>query len=262
MITHLKATLVDCYAYREVLYNIFSRDLKLKYKHTVLGYFWSLLNPILQLAVLSLVFSHVVRWGQKDYTLYLFSGLLVWTVFQNSLISAAYVYIENENFIKKIYLPKMIFPLSKVFFRMVDFLFSLVALSLVGLIMGFKFTAAIAALPAAIALLFVFTLGFSLFVAVVTVYFRDFQYLLNVFLQLLYFATPILYPLSAIPPKYQIVLKLNPLYSQVALFQKLVYVGAWPTLAEWGAAAATALGALILGIAVLLLREDDLVFRM
>src|SRR5882672_5965498 len=102
----LKSTLIDSYQYREVLYNLLARDLKVKYKRTYLGYFWSLLNPILQLAVLTLVFSHIVRLGIKDYTLFLFAGLLAWTFFQSALTMASTSLLENENFIKKIYLPK------------------------------------------------------------------------------------------------------------------------------------------------------------
>src|SRR5262249_2524815 len=143
---------------------------------------------------------------------YLFSGLLAWTFFSGALASGATSMMENENFIKKIYLPKLIFPLSKVCLREVDFLFSLVALSLLGAVLGFGFSSAVLMLPAAMTILFLFTLGITIIASVLTVYFRDFQYLLGVFLQLLYFATPIMYPVSVLPKGYQEILKLNPFY--------------------------------------------------
>jgi ABC-2 type transport system permease protein/lipopolysaccharide transport system permease protein len=102
----------------------------------------------------------------------------------------------------------------------------------------------------------------SLVVAVVTVYFRDFYYLLGVFLQLIYFATPILYPLGAMPAKYQFVLKLNPLYPQINLFQKLIYAGVLPSIEDWLTALAVALASFVVGWGLLLLREEDLVFRL
>lgn len=262
VIQSVRTALWDCYQYREVLFNLLSRDLKVKYKRTLLGYFWSLLNPVLQLAVLATVFSHFVGRGMKDYTLYLFSGLLVWTFFQSSLTMASTSLLENENFIKKIYLPKVLFPLSKLFLRAIDFIFSLVALTFIGVLCGFVFKPTVLLLPAALFLIFIFTLGWGLILAVTTVYFRDIQYLLGVFLQLLYFGTPIIYPVSALPSNFQNILKLNPLFSQIEIFQKLIYWGVTPTAQEWVNASLIALVSFFAGVWVLVSREDDLVFRM
>ena len=258
----LRSTILEIYQYREVLYSLLARDLKVKYKRTSLGYFWSLLNPLLQLAVSAAVFSHLVGKGMDNYTHFLFSGLLAWTFFQSSLTMASRSIIEGENFIKKIYLPKLIFPLSKVCLRAIDFLFSLLALSLIGLVAGFSFKVTTVLLVPAILLLFIFTLGLSVVVAVADVYFRDVEYLLGVFLQLLYFATPILYPVTALPDQYQTFLRFNPLYPQIHLFQQLLYFGNWPTAAEWLAATGVAFGMFALGAIVLLTLEEDLVFRL
>jgi ABC-type polysaccharide/polyol phosphate export permease len=262
VLQRLKISLLDCYHYREVLYNILSQDLKVKYKRTFLGYLWSLLNPVLQLALLTVVFSHIVRLGIKDYTLYLFSGLLAWIFVQTSLITSAVSILENENFIKKIYLPKILFPLSKVCLKGVDFLFSLVALSFIGLVMGFPFRPTLIYLPAAMTSLFFFTLGLGMMFSVLTIYFRDAQYLLGVGLQLLYFATPILYPITALPEHYRPYIALNPLVSQIQIFQKLIYSGELPTLNEWGLAFGIAFMAFAVGSIALLWLEEDLVFRM
>jgi ABC-2 type transport system permease protein len=258
----LKLAFLDCYRYREVLLNLFSRELKLKYKRTFLGYFWSLLNPILNLTILSVVFSHFVGRGMKDYTLYLFSGLIAWTFFQSSLVASSTALLENENFIKKIYLPKIIFPLSKILLRALDFLLSFFALTLIGLFLHMPFHATVLLVPLATVLLFIFTFGFSMMVSVATVYFRDVIYLSTVFLQLLYFVTPVLYPEGALPSNYLFYLQLNPLYWQVGLFQSLVYFGELPSAFEWGMGILTAFGALGLGLAVLIGFEEDLVFRM
>lgn len=245
-----------------MLRNILSQDLKVKYKRTYLGYFWSLLNPILQLTVLATVFSHIVRQGIRDYTLYLFSGLLAWNFFQSTLQTASMCLLENENFIKKIYLPKMIFPMSKLCLRAIDFLFSLVALTVIGLVIGASFKVTFLLLPFAIVLLFSFTLGFALLVSVGTVFFRDIQYFLTVFLQLLYFATPIIYPVDLLPEKYAFLLRLNPVFSQITLFHRLIYDGVVPTAQEWGSALAVSFFSLLLGLTVMRKLENELVFRM
>lgn len=261
-INAVRTAFTDCFHYREVLYSLYSRELKLKYKRTFLGYFWSLLNPILNLTILSVVFSHFVGRGMKDYTLYLFSGLIAWTFFHGSLMASSTSLLENENFIKKIYLPKVIFPLSKILLRILDFLLSFIALTLIGVFLQIPFHATLLLVPLAAFLLFIFTFGISMMVSVATIYFRDMIYLLTVFLQLLYFVTPILYPEGALPANYLPYLQLNPLYWQLNLFHHLVYFGDIPTLFEWAMGVGTALLALVAGLAVLVGLEEDLVFRM
>lgn len=263
MVAHaVQNTFLEIYRYREVLYSILSRELKLKYKRTSLGYFWSLLNPVLQMAVLAAVFSHIVNKAVNDYTLYLFSGLLAWNFFSTTVQTSSKALLENENFIKKIYLPKIIFPLSKLCMRGIEFFFSLIALTLIGFVIGLKVKATVVLLPIAIILLCVFTLGISLIVAVATVYFRDVEYLVTVFMQLLYFATPVMYPVSMLPEHYRFVLSLNPFYSQIQVFHALIYDGVLPSAQVWSTAFGVSAVSLIAGLFVLLRCEDELVFRM
>ena len=252
----------ECFAYREALFQLLARDLKLKYQRTSLGYAWSLLNPVLQLTVLTVVFSHIVRLEMKDYTLYLFSGLLVWQFIQTSLMTSAPAFFEQEAFIKKIYLPKILFPFTKVFMRFFDFMLALLALTFIGIIAGFPFKETVLYLPIPVILSFGFTLGASILVAIATVYFRDIEYLIQVFLQLLYFATPILYPLHLLPERYHLFVKLNPIYTQVNLFQHLIYAGTLPSSGEW--LAATLVTVVTLGLAIWLMAktENELVFRL
>ena len=262
MFAHLKLALSDCYRFREVLVNLLSQNLKVKYKRTFLGYFWSLLNPILQLAVLSFVFSNIMKIGPENYTLFLFSGMLAWTFLSTSMVAGSTALLENETFIKKVYLPKILFPLSKVCLQLVDFIFGLVALGILMAILGFPFKATIFLVPLAVIILFFFTLGLSLMLAVANVYFRDVQYLLGVFLQLLYFATPIIYPLNTLPEQYQPILSLNPLYPPISLFQKLIYYGQIPAETEWLLSASLAFLSLSAGMGILLAFDEDVVFRM
>lgn len=258
----LRNTALEVFQYREVLLSILTRELKVKYKRTSLGYLWSLFNPILQLTVLAAVFSHIVRQGVRDYTLYLFSGLLAWNFFSSTVQTSAKSLLENETFIKKIYLPKILFPLSKLCMRAIEFVFAILALSIIGVFIGLHVKLTLLYLPIVVIPLFIFTLGLSILVSVVTIYFRDIEYLLTVFLQLLYFATPIMYPVSLLPERYQFFLSLNPVYSQLLLFHRTVYEGVLPSLAEWGTAYAVAFLMLGIGLTVMLKLEDDLVYRM
>jgi ABC-type polysaccharide/polyol phosphate export permease len=244
------------------LFNILSQHLKVKYKRTILGYVWSLLNPLLQLIVLTAVFSHVPKLGMPNYTLYLFAGLMPWTFFMNAVMASSTSLLENESFIKKVYLPKVVFPLSKVLLMGVDFLFSLVAISLIGLAIGFRFHATVALLPLAILILAIFVTGVSMFVSVATVFFRDVQYLLSVFLNLVYFLTPILYPLSVLPEKYRTILAFNPLSVFIDLFHKLIYFGELPSMLEWSSASLLALTMFLGGLVVMIVADEELVFRM
>ncbi len=262
MLARARVALSDCFRYREVLTSLLERDFKVKYKRTALGYIWSLFNPLLQLAVLTAVFSHVVKIEMKEYTLYLFSGLLAWNFFSHTLLGGACSFVDNENFIKKIYLPKLLFPLSRSLLRAFDFWLSVVALGLIGLVAGFSMKWTSIFLPVAFFWFFLFSFGIGVLAAVVDVYFRDTQYLINVFLQLLYFATPILYPITVLPPAYQKWMALNPLYVEILLFQRLVHEGVMPSPAEWGAAAGVSLATLLLGLGVFLLAEDELVYRL
>jgi len=198
----------------------------------------------------------------KDYTLFLFSGLLVWNFFSTALIVGSYSFLENEHFIRKIYLPKLLFPLSKVLYRLVDFLFSLMALSLLGWVLGYSLRPTMIWLPPAIVLLFFFVLGLSLIGAVLTAYFRDVQYLIQVGLQMLYFASPILYPIEMMPENLRWVLQANPLCSFLLLFQEIIYVGQAPSLVQWGMATGMTLAAMGIGCLVLFYTEHKLVFRL
>lgn len=255
-------TFKEVYQYREVLWNLFSQDFKVKYKRTFFGFFWSLLNPICYLLVLSAVFSNFVRLGTKDYPKYLFAGLLPWMYFQSSISSCVTAFIDSENFLKKVYLPKALFPLSKTLIRSFDFLISFFALLILGGLTGFGLSWECLLLPLAILPFFFFTLGAGVLASIVTVYFRDMVYLMNIFLQLLYFLTPILYPLSSMPPKYRMVLQWNPLTSLIGIFQKLIYENQIPTPSEWAIAYGIAFTFLIGSLLILNAKEQDLVFRL
>jgi ABC-type polysaccharide/polyol phosphate export permease len=243
---------------REVLRNFVQRDLKLKYKRTVFGYVWSLLNPLLQLAVLTAVFSNILRVGSRDYLLFLFPGMLGWTFFQNTVVIGATTFIENQGFLRKIDVAKVLFPLSNLCVRTVELGLSLVALTGVGLALGFSLRSSYALVPLAAAILVTFAFGVSLLAAVATVYFRDMQYLLAVAFQLGYFLTPVLYPLATLPPAFRTFVGANPVYLELRLLQELVTDGRIPPASEWLLAVGIAAVAVIAGLWALRSRDEEL----
>ena len=249
-------------AFREVLHQLLVRDLRIRHKHTKLGAFWSLLNPLLQLAVLTAVFSKMTALAGRDYQLYAFSGLLPWMFFQASWLVGAYSYIDNQSLLRRAYLPRIIFPLGRVLVRFVDYLVGLVILGAGLFLFGYTIKVALFALPIAILLLFAFSLGAAMLAAVVSVYIRDFLHLQTVLTQFVYLATPIIYPISVLPETYASVVTYNPIFCVIGLFQTLIYHRELPTSGDWLAAAVVATLTLTAGLLAVRIADNDLVLRL
>jgi ABC-type polysaccharide/polyol phosphate export permease len=193
------AGLSELWRFREVIKNFVSQDLKVKYRRSALGFFWSLMNPLLQMLVLSLVFKLIFK--MPSFTLYLLAGLIPWNFFATSIDACSTSIINSENMLKRQYFPKLVFPLSAVIQNLITFVLSLtVLLVLVGPFTHFRITPALAMLPLSIACLVCFTLGIGAIAAVLTVHFRDMQHLIGVLMSALFYLTPIIYPLEGGQP--------------------------------------------------------------
>jgi ABC-type polysaccharide/polyol phosphate export permease len=181
--------------YREVLKNFVAQDLKVKYRRSILGFFWSLLNPLLQMIVLSTVFSLIFR--MESFSLYLLAGLVPWTFFAATVDGCSMSIVSAENLIKRQYFPKILFPLSVTLQNLVTFALSLFALLLIlGWIIGFDPSRALLILPLSFLCLLCVGFGVGALASVLTVYFRDMQHLIGVFMMVLFYFTPIIYPLE------------------------------------------------------------------
>jgi ABC-type polysaccharide/polyol phosphate export permease len=239
------------------------QSLRLRYRRTVLGYLWGLLHPMLNIVILAAVFSQLMRFSNiSNYILYLVSGLVPWTFTVNSLLLSGDSYIVNEGFIKKIYLPKLIFPIVGIAGTLYDFLFALISLFLLVSILHFSPSPALLALPGAIALLIVFVFGFGTTIAVINVFFRDTNHLISVLLQVVFYMTPIIYRVEIVPERWRFLLEINPIRHLIRLFQVILYEGELPSLREWSVAGGLAFGALIVGWLVFKRWEKKIVFRL
>lgn len=244
-----------------VIQNMVGQELRVRYQRSVLGFFWTLLNPILMMLTLTVVFSQLLGADPRKYAIQLFSGMVPWGLLASGLSECAFCIIVNEGLIRKIYLPKLVFPITRVLINLVTTMLSLVALFLLLVPMGAPISASIVLLPLFLALFAAFTLGLGLIVATLNTFYRDCSHLVVVFLQAWYFATPILYPATQLK-NVPWLLWLNPAYPFIRLFQVVIYDGAWPSLSLFATAVAVAAASLGVGYAAFKSNEDKLIFRL
>ncbi len=250
-------------AFWPVVRNMVAQDLRIRYHRSMLGFFWTLLNPILMMTTLTLVFSQV--FGQQDwkeYAIYLFAGQIPWTLFAGSLTECANCIVGNEGLIRKIYLPKLIFPLTKVLINLTTFVLSMIALYFLVVLFGARITPAMVLLPVVTVLFATFAMGVGLVLAVANTFYRDTGHLVTVVLQAWYFATPIIWGKGGLNETMQSRCWLNPAYPFIRMYQLIIHDGQWPTLTLFLAAAGIATVSLGIGYATFKTHENKLVFRL
>jgi len=217
--------------YSDLLRQLVVRDLKLRYKRSVLGIAWSLLNPLLQLLVFSFVFRFIIPLHIPDYTLFLFSGILMWSWFQASLYSATSTIVDNPALIRQPGFPSGILPVVTVMSNTINFLLALPVLLVSVWASGHLPNASLVALPFVIVVQFVLTLGISYYLAVLHVPYRDTQYLLGILLMLGFYLVPIFYNSAAIPARFQPIYRLNPVVGILEGYREILLHGRTPHLA-------------------------------
>lgn len=249
--------------YRYVIYNLITSNLRSRYRRSVLGFLWSLLNPLLTMLILAFVFSSLYRLSMSEFGLYVFSGLLPWQLIANSAIGATTSITSAEGFLKKVSLPPIIFPIVTVGIEVANFLFSLLGLSIIAIIWGLKGSLALVILlPTALLLLVIFILGLALLISTFSVYFRDLPHLLSVGFMGLFYLTPIIYQKSLLPVHLIPWLKLNPFYHFIDIFHQLLYANTIPDMGAWAICALLAILSLWLGLIVFKSREKNLIYRL
>ena len=199
----------------------------------MLGFFWTLLNPLLLTLVLWMVFSRLARMDEKSYPLFLLSGMMTWTFFSQSIERSLNSIIGNKGLIQKIYLPKLVFPVSIVNSNLVNFFFFLVAYLLIAAPTSVGIPATVWLLPLAIAMLYLLSAGGAMLICTLNVFFRDFTHLTSVLLRALFYLTPIFYKPDLLGPKTEALLRLNPVFYPVVVTRDLLYYGQVPSLEMW-----------------------------
>lgn len=214
--------------YKFLIQQLVSRDFKIKYKRSVLGYCWSFLNPLLTMVVQYIVFSTIFRSGIDNYPVYLLSGIILFSFFTDAVGQGLMAIVANSSLITKVYVPKYIYPISKVASSSVNLFISIIPLLLVVLLTGQKITFAILLLPFVLICLLLFCMGMTLALSSAMVYFRDTQYLWGIFSMIWMYATPLFYPESIIPAKFRLIQSLNPMYHMIKFIRIILIDGVSP----------------------------------
>ena len=233
-----------------LLKQLVKRDLTSKYKDSVLGILWSFLNPLFIMLVFTAIFSMLFGRQIENYPVYFLSGRVIYDFYNSATKGAMQSIRSNANLLKKIYVPKYMFTVSKVCYEFINFLISFVILFGVMLITGasFHITSIFAIIPLALLVILIF--GVGLILAVCNTYFSDIGHLYNVFALILMYASALFYPIEIVPARVQIIFTLNPLYSAITCFREAVVYGVFPDL--WTLAYLAVFAFAVLGIGILL----------
>lgn len=248
--------------YSFLLGQLVSRDFKVKYKRSVLGVVWSLLYPVLNMAVMALVFSKMFKFSTPgvSYLTYVLSGLVMFNYFSEASNLSMSSVVANFPLINKIYIPKYIFPLSKCLFVGINFLLTLIPLYIVIIATGTGLNIYHLVLPYAYICLFVFTLGFGLILATVSVFLRDMFYIYGIVLTLWTYLTPIMYDISIISERIQKFFKLNPMYHYINFIREIILYHRLPSLQSFLVCGGSALIVLIIGLIVFKKNQDKFIY--
>ncbi len=248
--------------YKYLLKQLVDRDFRVKYKASALGMVWSFLNPLLTMLVYLLVFSTIFSSDVEHFPVYLMSGIVLFSYFSDATNLGMGSIVGNSALITKVYMPKMIYPLSKVLSSAINLCISLLPLFLVMALTGVTFHKSLLLLPVAILFLVVFSFGMSLILATLNVFFRDTQFLWGVVLTLMNFLTPIFYPESIIPARFLTVYHMNPLYQIIYFARSIILDGVSPTPITYLYCIISAGLTLLLGIWVFRRNQDKFVLHL
>ncbi len=256
----IKERLNRLYQYRSLFSQLVTRDIKLKYRRSYLGYLWSILNPLLTMAVLTMVFSQMFKREIPNYPAYLISGQILFNFMTEATRDGMGSVINNSTLLKKASVPKYIFTLSKITSSLVTMLLSMIALMLVFLFTGVRFHFMMLLFFIPIAQLYIFSVGLGLFLAQATVFFRDIQYIYSVITTAWLYLTPIFYNLEILPNWLQdIVRYFNPMYCYIMQFRCIMLERRFASSLMLLAGVLWSVGILIIGILFFLKNKNKFI---
>lgn len=240
-------TMKEIYEYREMIYSLVKRDLRGRYKGSVLGFFWTFLNPLLQLLVYTLVFSIIMRSNIEQYYIFLFVALVPWIFFSSSITGGSTSVQASADMVKKIYFPREVMPISYVTSAFVNMLLTFLVVFAVLIISGFGINFhALLYLPIIMLVEYILSLGFALLSSALTVYFRDLAYILGIITMAWQYLTPVMYSEEMIPEDLLPIWGLNPMTPIIQAYRDILYYKEIPEIG-------TLLHATIFGILILVI---------
>ena len=241
-------TFKELYAYRQMIFSLVRKDLRGRYKGSVLGFMWTFINPLLQLMVYTIVFSIILRTNIERYYLYLFVALIPWIFFSSSITGGSSSVIAQKDLIKKIYFPRQVIPISYVSSCFVNMLLSFIVIFAVIIFTGTGINlSAVVTLPLIMLVEYMLALGMSLLASAVTVYFRDLEHILGIVAMAWMYMTPIMYDKSIVPEKLMPFFNLNPMTHIIDCYRSVLYYKEFPHLTSLLSSAILGIFFLILG---------------
>lgn len=239
----------EIYNYRQMIFSLVRKDLRGRYKGSVLGFMWTFINPLLQLAVYTIVFSIIMRSGIEQYYLFLFVALVPWIFFSSALTGGSTSILGSADMVKKIYFPREVLPISYITSSFVNMVLSFLVVFVVLLVTGYGFNLlALLYLPLIMFVEYILALGISLLSSALTVYFRDLAYILNIIAMAWQFLTPVMYSASQVPEKLMPIWRLNPMTPVIDAYRDVLYYKQIPQVS-------TLTEAIMLGVIVLVVGE-------
>lgn len=236
---------------RDLLYILVWRNIKVRYKQTVLGIAWAIFQPLLTMIIFTLFFGRLANIPSEGipYPIFVFTGLLLWTYFSVALANASNSLVESESIIKKVYFPRLLLPLSTAITPVIDFLFAY--LVLLGMMMYYGYTPTVTGVvvfPLLILAVFVSVIGPALFLSALNVKYRDVRYIVPFFIQILLFLTPVIYPVTLVPEQFRWILFLNPMAGVIGVGRSIMLGAPLPETSFLGISIVSSVFFLVFGL--------------
>lgn len=251
----------ELFRYKNLLVQLVRRDILTRYKRSVLGVAWTMLNPLGTMLVMTIAFSYAFRANIDNYPAFVLSGLVGWNFFSQTTNAITHHLVWGGDLFKRIYIPRTAFAVSAIGTGLVNVALSLVPLVVVMLLTGVPLSPALFFLPIPVLLLAMFALGVGLLISTIAVYFADVAEMYQIVLTAWFYLTPVIYPSSYLPEPYQSWLQLNPLVHFVQVFRAPIYEGRIPSGTELLVSGVLALVTLLLGWFVFTKKSDDFAYR-
>lgn len=262
IISRIKSVITELLTNWPLISQLIRQQMILRYRRTFLGYCWTLINPLMMIFIMGLVFSSLFKQDFIKFTAFLYAGMIPWNLINNVVNQSGFAFTSNEALIKKIYVPKIVFPISTVLTLFVDALLSLAVLVFLIIALGGNISWAIFFCALALVIILIFALGIGLIISVATVFYRDLQHILSILMQGLFFLTPVLYIKDTVPKSFAILVSLNPITPLIEIFRTPVSYRILPSIDTVMIATLISFSTLALGLIVFIGQEKKIVFRL
>jgi len=226
--------LKEIYNYREMISSLVNKELKVRYKGSILGFFWTFLNPLLQLIIYTIVFSVILKSNIKNFHIYLFVGLVPWIFFTTCIQAGSVSIVANKDLVKKIYFPRIVLPIATVNAAFMNMLYTMIVVIITVIFSEVGLSWYILLLPFIMILQYTMVLGITFVFAALDVFFRDLEYILNIVLMAWFYLTPIVYTIDMVPTEYRGIFFINPMTSIIMFYREILYYKKMPDFSFFG----------------------------